>query len=185
MLRRALLTTFVVGGLVAASMGTAGAATVSPSTWAPKFCTAVLQYQSTISQQSDSLSTTLTDVTDLTTGRDQIVAYLDAMEDAATTAKQQLQKAGAPSSPNGPKIAKTFVAGLGASAKLFANAKADAAKLSTTDASAFKTDGKQVGQALSDAAEQLSKRFSGIGKLDTGKKLEGAVKAAPVCAPLL
>ena len=185
MLRRALLTTLVVGGLFAASFGTAAAATVSPSTWAPKFCTAVVQYQSTISQQSDSLSTALTDVTDLKTGRDQIVAYLGAMQDAATTAKQQLQKAGAPSSANGTKIAKTFVAGLGASAKLFANAKADAAKLSTTDASAFKTKGKQVGQALSDAGDQLSKRFSGIPKLDTGKKLETAVKAAPECAPLL
>src|SRR5207245_753570 len=160
-----LLTTCLVTGLVATSFGTAHAATVSPGAWAPKFCTAVVKYQSTVSQQSDALSTALTNVTDLKTGRDQIVAYLGAMEDAATTAKQRLQRAGAPSSANGTRIAKLFVAGLGASAKLFANAKADAAKLSTTDATAFKTKGKQVGQALSDAGDQLSKRFSDIGKL--------------------
>ena len=184
MLRRALLTTCLVAGLVAASFGTADAATVSPSTWAPKFCTAVVQYESTISTQSDALSTALTNVTDLKTGRDQIVSFLGKMENAATTAKQQLQEAGAHSLPNGAKIAKTFVAGLAASAKLFAKAKADAAKIPTTNITAFKTKGKQVGQSLSDAAEELSRRFAGIKKLDTGKKLEAAVKAAPECASI-
>jgi hypothetical protein len=107
------------------------------------------------------------------------------MQDAATTAKQQVQQAGAPALPNGTKIAKTFVAGLAASATLFAKAKAQAAKLPTTSINQFKVKGKQVGQSLSDAAEALSQRFAGIKKLDTGKKLEAAVKAAPECAPLV
>ena len=75
-----------------------------------------------------------------------------------------------------------FVAGLKASAKLFADARLKASKLPTTDADAFKAKGKELGQDLSDAGDELSKSFGGIGKLDKGKKLETAVKAASECA---
>ena len=185
MFRRVLVSTFVISGLVAASFGTAHAATVPASKWAPKFCTAIHDYQTTVSEQGDAVDSALTGVTDLTAGRDQLVSYLGKMVDAADTAAGKIKKAGAPSTPNGGKIAAKFVAGLKASSKLFADAQAKAKKLSTTDAEAFAVDGKKLGTDLSDAAEELSASFNGIGKLDKGKKLEAAVKAAPECAFLL
>ena len=185
MFRRVVVSTALVSVLVAASFGTAHAATVPPGKWAPKFCTAIDDYQTTISAQSDDLTTTLASVTDLQTGRDQIVAFLGNMVAAANTAAGALKQAGAPSTPNGAKIAAKFVAGLKASATVFADGKANAAKLSTTSVAAFQKQGKQVGVDLTDASEQLSKSFDGIGKLDKGKQLEKAVKAAPECAFLI
>jgi hypothetical protein len=184
-LRRLSITLCLVVGLVGASVGTAHAATVPPGKWAPKFCTAIQQYQTTITEQGNAVDTALTGVTDLRAGRDQLATYLGKMVTAAKTAATTLERAGAPSTPNGSKIAAKFVAGLQASAKLFADAQAKAAKLSTTDAKAFATDGKKLGQDLSRAGDQLSAGFSGIGKLDQGKKLEKAVKAAPECSFLL
>jgi hypothetical protein len=184
-LRRLFITICLVAALVGASLGTAHAATVPPGKWAPKFCTAIDEYQSTITAQSDAVDTALTSVTDLQSGRDQLVSYLGKMVVAAKTAARALERARSPSTPNGGKIAAKFVAGLRASSKLFADAEAKAEKLSTTDVQAFSTDGKKLGQDLSDAGDELSTSFSGIGKLDKGKQLEKAVKAAPECAFLL
>jgi hypothetical protein len=184
MLRRLLVSALVVTGLVAGSFGAAHAATVPPDEWAPTFCTAVVDYQQTISQQSDALASALDTTTGLDAARAQVVTFLGDMVSAAKTAKRQIQQAGSPSTPNGSKIAAKFVQGLDASAKVFARAKAQAAKISTTDVQAFKVQGKKVGTDLSDAGEALGKSFSGIGKLDKGKKLEAAVKAAPECAPI-
>jgi hypothetical protein len=185
MFRRVLVSTFVIAGLVAASFGTAHAATVPASKWAPKFCTAIDDYQQEITAQGTAVDTALAGVTDLTAGRDELVSYLGKMVAAADTAAKAVQKAGTPSTPNGGKIAAKFVSGLKASSKLFASAKAKAGKLSTTDATAFAADGKQLGQDLTDAGNKLGDSFNGIGTLDKGQKLENAVKAAPACAFLL
>ena len=182
--RRISLVALVVVGLVAGAAGGASAATVSPSEWAPSFCTAVIKYQTTLSTKGDALSTSLDAVDDLATGRDQIASYLAEMSDAAKTAKTEVKEAGVPSSPNGTKIVALFTGGLDASAKIFSKAQADAKKLPTTSPTAFKTKGKELGQSLSDAADELSKKFGGFAKLDKGKKLANAVKAAPECEPL-
>jgi hypothetical protein len=184
MIRRCCVIGALALAVLATSVPTAHAATVSPSEWAPKFCTAIIDYQATISQESDSMSAALDDVTDLATARDQIASFLSNMVDAANTAKREVKAAGVPSSPNGAKITGLFVSGLGASAKVFAKGETQAEKLPTTSAEQFKIKGKQLGVDLSDAGEELSKSFSGIGKLDKGKKLEQAVKAAPECEPL-
>jgi hypothetical protein len=184
MIRRLCVLGALALAVTAASVPAAHAATVSPSEWAPKFCTAVIAYQDTISQETDAMDASLDSVTDLATARDQIVSFLGNMVDAANTAKRDVKAAGAPSSPNGAKIEALFVSGLGASAKVFAQGKAQAAKLPTASAEQFKIKGKQLGVDLTDAGEELSKSFSGIDKLDKGKKLEQAVKAAPECDPL-
>ena len=184
MLRRLLVPALVTTGLVAGSFGTAHAAKVAPEKWAPKFCNAVAGYEKTISDKSDAMSSALDTTTDLAGARAQVVTFLGDMVTAATTAKRQIQDAGSPSLPNGSKIAAAFAKGLGASAKVFAKAKAQAAKISTTSVEAFETDGKKVGTDLSAAGDHLSKSFSGIAKLDKGKKLEAAVKAAPECASI-
>lgn len=184
MLRRLLVPALVTTGLVAGSFGTAHAATVAPEQWAPKFCNAVAAYQQTISDKGDALSSALDTTTDLAAARSQVVAFLGEMATAAKTAKQKIQQAGSPSTPNGSKIAAKFAQGLDASAKVFTKAKAQAAKISTSSVEAFQTQGKKVGTDLSAAGEELSKSFNGIGKLDKGKKLEAAVKAAPECASI-
>jgi hypothetical protein len=184
MVRRLLVPALVATGLVAGSFGAAHAATVSPATWAPKFCTAVIDYQTTIAQDGESLTAQLENVTDLASGRDQIESFLGDMANAAKTAKRRIQAAGAPSTPNGGKIATMFAAGLDASAKAFAKVEAEAAKLPTSTPEAFKIKGKQLGEHLTTAGDALDKSFSGIGKLDKGKKLEAAVKAAPECESL-
>jgi hypothetical protein len=183
--RRCSVVAVVVTGLLAAVIPAAHAATVSPSKWAPKFCTAVVDYQSTIETEGASMDSALSQTTDLATARDQIESFLGNMADAANTAKRELKAAGVPSSPNGGKISALFVSGLGASAKVFAEAQRTAAKLPTDSVENFKVKGKQLGVDLTDAGEELSKSFSGINKLDKGKKLEAAVKAAPECQPIL
>jgi hypothetical protein len=182
MIRRLCCTGALVLGLLATSIPAAHAATVSPSTWAPKFCTAIQDYETTISDAKDQMDTALSGVTDLSEGRAKIVSFLGEMVTAAKTAKRAVARAGNPSSPNGAKIEAQFVKALGASAGVFADAKANAAKISTKSPTAFAKEGKQVGVDLTDAGEKLSAGFSGIGKLDKGKKLEAAVRAAPECA---
>jgi hypothetical protein len=184
MLRRLLVSALVLTGVVAGSLGTAHAATVSPDKWAPKFCNAVVDYRQTISQKADSMTSALETTTDLDAARAQIVTFLGDMVTAAKTAKSQIQHAGSPSTPNGSKIVAKFAGGLDASAKVFAKSKAEAAKISTTSVESFKIDGKKVGSNLTAAGDALNKSFSGIGKLDKGKKLEAAVKAAPECASI-
>lgn len=192
MIRRLCCTGALALGLLATSIPAASAATVSPDKWAPKFCTAVTDWQSTISQKSDELSTALDGVDTgaqspkdvLTSARDQIASFLGDMVDATDHAVSQIKAAGNPSSPNGAKIEATFVKGYQAISKEFAKAETSAKKLPTSSVAAFKTKGKQLGQALSDSSDTLSKGFSSIGKLDKGKKLEAAVKAAPECASI-
>jgi hypothetical protein len=183
MLRRALLTTCLVAGLVAASAGTADAATVSPSKWAPKFCTALETWSNTIAEEGSSLQTTLSGQTgNLTAARDELVSFLGKSVAATQTAVTAMKKAGTPSSANGDKIAGKFVTGLQAVQKEFVKAKAKAAAISTTDATAFATTGKEIQQDLDNADSTVSASFNGIGKLDKGKKLETAIKAAPACS---
>lgn len=188
--RRISLVALVVVGLVAGVATGASAKTVSPSSWAPKFCTALSDWQATITEKGDALSTELDGIdttgTDqkqiLTDGRDQIAAFLSDMVDATDDATSTIKGAGAPSTPNGAKIAAVFVTGFKAISKEFAKAQAKAEQLPTDSVTAFKTKGKQLGQALSDSGDTLGKGFSSIDKLDKGKKLEAAVKAAPECA---
>ena len=99
MVRRLLVPALVATGLVATSFGTAHAATVSPATWAPKFCTAVIDYQTTISHRRR--------VVDVAASRTSPISRADATRSsrssatwstAAKTAKREIKSAGAPSS---------------------------------------------------------------------------------------
>jgi hypothetical protein len=164
------------------SIPAATAATVSPDDWAPKFCTAMSNWQTTITDKGDAMQTELQSVTDLHTGRDQIAAFLGDMVDATDTAVGAIKDAGTPSTPNGAKISAVFQKGFKAISKVFAKAEAQAEKLPTSTTKAFQAKGKQLGKALSTSSNELGKGFSSIGKLDKGKKLETAVKAAPECA---
>jgi methyl-accepting chemotaxis protein len=183
MIRRIGLTALVVTSFLAAMAPSAHAAKkVSPSSWAEDFCTALDDWQTTIQDKSNAMTTELASVTDLTEGRDKLAAFLGDMVDATDEATDAIKDAGAPSTPNGAKISKVFVNGFKEISKEFAKAEAKAEELSTTSPTKFKTQGQDLGQSLSEYGDTLGKSFSSVGKLDKGKKLEKAVKAAPECA---
>jgi hypothetical protein len=184
MIRRLCCTGALALGLLATSVPAAHAATVSPDEWAPKFCTALTDWQTTIQEKGDAMSTELDSVTDLSDGRDQIAAFLGDMVDATDDATTAIKDAGTPSSPNGAKIAALFVKGFKGISKEFAKAQDQAEKLPTSSPAKFKVAGKKLGQALSDSSDELGKGFRNVDKLDKGKKLEAAVKAAPECASI-
>jgi hypothetical protein len=182
MIRRLCCTGALALGLLVTSIPAAHAASVSPSKWAPKFCTALDEWQTTISDKGDAMTTELASVTDLETGRDQIAAFLGDMVDATDKATKAIKAAGAPKSPNGAKISAVFVNGFKAISKEFAKAQTKAEELPTTSPEAFKVGGEALGKSLSDAGDELGKGFGKVDKLDKGGKLEKAVKAAPACA---
>jgi hypothetical protein len=190
MIRRLSCAGALVVALLATSIPAAHAATVSPSKWAPKFCTALEEWQTTIQEKGDALTSELENVdaagqtpkSILTSAREQIATFLGDMVDATDDATDAIKSAGKPSSPNGAKISATFVAGFKAISKEFAKAQDNAEDLPTDSVTAFKTKGKALGEALSNSGDRLSSGFSSIDKLDKGKKLEAAVKAAPECS---
>jgi hypothetical protein len=184
MIRRLCCTGALVLGLLVASVPTAHAATVSPSEWAPAFCTALTDWQATIQEKGDAMSTELESVTDLSEGREQIAGFLGEMVDATDDATSAIKAAGRPSSPNGGKIAALFVKGFTSISKVFARAHDQAEKLPISSPQKFKVAGKKLGQALSDSSDALGAGFASVDELDKGKKLEAAVKAAPECAAI-
>jgi hypothetical protein len=191
-IRRFSVVALVVVGLVAGATTGASAGTVSPSTWAPKFCTAFTDWQKTITTKSDELSSALDEAATagqspksiLSNARDQIASFLGDMVDATNDATSAIKAAGAPSSPNGAKIAAVFVTGFKAISKSFAKSRDQAQQLPTSSVQKFKVKGKELSVSMSAYGDTLSKNFSSIGKLDEEKKLEAAVKAAPECASI-
>jgi hypothetical protein len=182
MIRRVTCISALVVALLAMSVPAASAASVSPDTWAPKFCSAMSDWQQTITDKGDAMSTELTGLTDLKEARSKIATFLDDMVTATDHATSAIKKAGSPSSPNGDKISAVFVKGFQQISKLFAKAEKQAEKLPTSSAAAFKAKGKALGQAISGSSDELSKNFASVGKLDKGKKLSTAVQNAPECA---
>jgi hypothetical protein len=77
-----------------------------------------------------------------------------------------------------------LVAGFQAASTVFADAKKNAAALSTTDATAFATAGKQIQTDLNRASGKITASFSGIGKLDKDNELSQALESAAACKSL-
>src|SRR5437016_1164845 len=174
MVRRLVVTLCLIAGLIGASFGTADAATVAPQKWAPKFCNAFHQWQSTLESTSKDASSAAS-ATDLTTARDQIVSLIDKEVAATETAIRSVKKAGAPSSANGGKIQSKVLAGFQSVSSAFANAKAEAAGLSTTDATAFATDVSKVESDLASATDGFGTEFSKIITLDKDNEVQLAL----------
>jgi hypothetical protein len=183
--RRVSVTAVIVMGLVAGALSsTASAATVPPSEFAPEFCSALAKYQDTLESGSDQLQSSLEGVTNLKKARAKIVAFLGRMSGAAKQAKSDVQDAGEPSSAGGSEIAAKFVTALDDSSTLFAKAKAQAAKVSTSSAAAFQKQGAKVATDLGKAATRLSATFDDLATLDANGELVGAFQAEPSCSNL-
>jgi hypothetical protein len=192
MIRRLCVIGALALALLATSVPTAQAATVSPSEWAPAFCSAFSDWQTTINDKSSEMSTALDAAASagqspkaiLSNARDEIASFLGEMVDATDDATAAIKDAGVPSSPNGAKISAVFVKGFGAISDEFAEAQDLAEKLPVNSVQKFKVKGKELGVSMSEYGDSLSKDFSSIGKLDKRKKLEVAVKATPECAAI-
>jgi hypothetical protein len=182
MIRRLCCIGALVAAVLATSIPTAHAAAVPPSKWAPKFCTALKTWVDTTSQKAGDVESSLSNVSDLQTARDQLVRYLGEMASETQDAINALKKAGTPATPNGGKIAALFVKAFQTTKSQFVKAKDDASNLSTTDASSFATDGGRIATSLSRTSDSVGKSFDGAQKLDKGKKLENALRAERVCA---
>ena len=105
------------------------------------------------------------------------------MVDGSDDHEAAIKRAGAPSSPNGAKISSRVREGFKASRKSFADAQAQAAKHLDHEHGRVQGQGRrQLGVDHQEHGDRISKNFGSLDKLDTGKKLEAAVKAAPECA---
>lgn len=183
MLRRLFVIPCLIVGLIALAAPTAGAATVSPDAWAPKFCKALQRWQTTLADESKAATSALGNVSggDLTAVRDEFVTFLGNDVAATQLAIRTIKKAGTPSSANGRKIVAKFIAGFQAASTVFSKAKTDAAALSTTDATAFVSSATQIESDLSNAGDTITTSFSGVGKLDKKNELSKAIQDAKAC----
>jgi hypothetical protein len=171
----------VVGALVVPLVGTADAAT-SPGTWAPKFCKALKQWQTTVKSESAKANSTLTGLTgDLAGVRDEFVSFLGNDVTVTETAIKAIKKAGAPSSANGSKIQTKVIGSFQSASDVFAQAKTDAAALSTTDATAFVASASKIEANLNSAGDAFNTNFSAVERLDKDNELEKALGSAKAC----
>jgi hypothetical protein len=182
MFRRVLVSVFLVVGLVAMSLGFAGAST-SPGTWAPKFCTALKQWQTTVVSESTKANGALGKLSggNLAGIRDEFVTFLTKDVAATQSAIRNIKKAGAPSSTNGAKIQNKVIGSFQSASTAFADAKSSASALSTTDTSSFVADATTIQQKLSGATDAFDSNFTAVGKLDKNNELEKAIGDAKAC----
>jgi hypothetical protein len=163
---------------------TAGAATVSPTEWAPKFCSALSEWEKSLQQGADVISNASTDVTDLKAARAQLVQFLDQSVAVTNAAVKKIERAGVPRSPNGAKIAGTLVGGLKSAGALFAGAEKKAAALPTDDRDKFGTRAVAIGKSITKGGQALGKSLGKVTKLDTGGLLSRALTNEPSCSAL-
>jgi hypothetical protein len=183
MVRRSLVLILLVSGLLAASLATADAATVSPDKWAPKFCKAVQKWQKTVESESNAATDAFGKMSsgDLTGVRDEFVRFLGNDVAATQTAIKSIKQAGTPSSANGAKIQRKIVGGFQSAATVFDTAKTKAQALSTTDAESFVDDATKIQDGLSSATDVFEKNFSDVSTLDKNNELAKALQGAKAC----
>ncbi len=180
--RRLFVTIGVVVVLVVVPLASAHAAT-SPNTWAPKFCQALQQWQTTLTSESKTANTTLGKAAagDLTGIRNEFVRFLGKDVAATQTAIRSIKKVGAPSSANGSKIQRKVIASFQSASDVFAEAKTSASNLSTTDATSFVTDATKIQQDLNGASDAFQTNFSTVQKLDSKGEIGQAITSAKAC----
>jgi hypothetical protein len=183
MVRRSLVLIVLVSGLLAASLGTAQAATVSPDKWAPKFCKAVQKWQKTLESESKAATDAFGNMSsgDLAGVRAEFVRFLGSDVAATQTAIKSIKQAGTPSSANGAKIQRKIVGGFQSAATVFGTAKTNAQALSTTDATSFVNDATKIQDRLGTATDVFEKNFSDVSTLDKDNELAKALQGASAC----
>lgn len=183
MIRRLCVISAFALALLATSVPTAQAAT-EPSAWAPKFCKAFQKWQKTITAESEKANEVFgnTAAGDLQSVKDEFVSFLGKDVTATDSVIRAIKKAGVPDAQNGKAIQKKIVEGFQAASDIFADAKADAAALSSTDAASFVTDATQIKANLDGASGAFSDSFSAAEALDTKGTIGSALEKAKACS---
>jgi hypothetical protein len=182
----ALVAAVPVVGLVAAPAGantrsSTPAKTVSPQQWATKFCTALGDWENSISNSQGDLQSAASG-TDLVATKTALVDFLSQAIDNTDTAIADVKAAGTPNVTNGKKISDAIVKALRKAKAIFVKAEADAEALSTADATTFGTDVQAIGQQITSSGSEIDAGFSSLNKLDKGGKLGKVVKSSRACA---
>jgi hypothetical protein len=183
-LTRRLVVATVIAVLVLAVVATpASAKTVTPEEWAPKFCSALSNWQDKLTTDGDAAEAALSGkVSNLKQAKSQLVSFLGKSVTNTKNAVSAIQNAGTPNSENGDKIEAAFVSGLQSAAALFQSAKAKAQTASTKNLASFEKVTTQVTSALNKGGDAIDKSFSKIETLDTNGTLGAAIEADPSCA---
>jgi hypothetical protein len=183
MIRRLCVIGALALAVLAASVPTAHAAT-EPSAWAPKFCKAFQKWQKTVTAESQKANEVFDNTTegDLQGIKDEFVSFLGKDVTATDQVISSIKKAGVPDAQNGKAIQQKIIEGFQAASDIFDQAKSDAAKLSTTDASAFVTDATQIKNNLDGASGAFSTSFSAAEALDKKGTIGAALQKASACS---
>ena len=177
----------VIGALALAALATsvpAAHAATDPDTWAPKFCKAFQKWQKTITAESEKANQVF-DTTakgDIQAVKDEFVSFLGKDVTATNSVISAIKKAGVPDAQNGKAIQKKIIEGFQAAADIFDQAKTDAAKLSTTDPTAFVTDATLIKNNLDGASGEFSTSFSQAEALDKKGTIGSALEDASACS---
>ncbi len=183
MCRKLVMVACLSVAMVLTSVVPASAASVAPSTWAPKFCSTLDSFQQKLQSDGSAADKALSgQATDLKAAKAQLVAFLNKAVTNTKRAVQQLQKAGTPKTPNGAKIAAKFVSALQSAQSLFASAATTAASLSTTKLSKFESTSQRITAALNRGGTAIDKSFTDVKALDTSGVLTQTLQNAPACA---
>ena len=179
-----LLVLAILGAIVLASTApSAGASTVAPSTWAPKFCGTLSTFEQRLSSDGMHADAVLSgNITNLTQAKTTLATFMGRAVNDTDTAITSLKRAGTPRVPNGSKIAGQFMSAFQNARSLFASAKTQAQHLPTRTLSGFENGTKKVSADLNKGAQGLSAKFANIRQLDTNGKISAALHAEPACA---
>lgn len=180
-----LMVSCVVAGLVAAVAfaGPASAATVSPQEWAPKFCTAFIDWQSQVKSDGDAAQEALSgNATNLELAKSQLTAFLAKSVKNTNAAAKSLRAAGSPDVSNGAAIEAKLVKVLEDVSKVFRSAGKTAASAPTNNAKKFLAVASKITKALNQGGTKVSSGIGSIGSLDKDKTLSTVLSAEPACA---
>jgi hypothetical protein len=182
-IRRVFVVTTVTVALIVGFAGVASAKTVSPGVWAPKFCAALSSWQDKLTTDGTAAQDVLSgQVTNLAAAKAELVSFLAKSVANTDRTVSAMQKAGAPSSPNGTQIAQAFVDALVSASTLFQSAKTKAQQAPTKSLKSFESVISQVTSALNKGGTNIAKSFASISKLDTSGQLAQSLQNEPSCA---
>jgi len=184
MIRRLLCISALALAVLATSVPAAGAATVSPDKWAPKFCTAFQKWQKTITDESAKATASIDGIAsgDLASVKDEFVTFLGKDIDATKAVIASIKKAGAPDVSKGTAIQSQILKSFQAAQDIFTQAKTDAANLSTTDPTSFVSDATQIQTHLGDASTKFGTEFDKAQALDKDNKVGSSLEKAKACS---
>lgn len=179
--RAIAITTMAVVPVIGMSAVPAGAKTVSPQQWATKFCTALADWEDTITDSSSDVQAALAGTSDLATGKTTLVDFLNEAIDATDSAIQDIKAAGTPRTANGAKISAALAGALEDAKTVFEDAEADAEDLPTDNAAAFSAQASAIGTRISASGAKIDSGFSEVDALDKGGKLGDVVTKTRAC----